>query len=78
MFEWVLNTPLQHTIIPYISIQDQEFFKTFKALKSLKINQAPGFDPIDVNVINHLYDHIKKPIIRLFGDSIKLGVFPEN
>ena len=34
-----------------------EFLET---LKPLKINKAPGFDEIDVKVINHLYNHIKK------------------
>ena len=28
--------------------------------KSLKINKAPGFDQIDVDVINQIYNHIKK------------------
>ena len=49
-----------------------------KAFKSLKINKAPGFDQIDVNLINQIYNHIKEPLIRIFGDSIKLGVFPEK
>ena len=42
------------------------------ALRSLKINKAPCFDEIDVNVINQLYNHIKKPLIRIFDDLIKL------
>ena len=49
-----------------------------KAFKSWKITKAPGFDQIDVNVINRIYNHIKKPLIRIFGDSIKLGVFSEK
>ena len=48
------------------------------AFKSLKLNKAPGFDEIHVNVINQIYDHSKKPLIRILGDSIKLGVFPEK
>ena len=43
-----------------------------EAFKLLKINKAPGFDEIDINVINQLYYHIKKPLIRIFGNSIKL------
>ena len=49
-----------------------------EALKSLKINKAPGFDEIDVNVINQTYNHIKKTLFRIFGDLIKLGIFPEE
>ena len=49
-----------------------------KAFKSYKINKAPGFEQIDANVINQIYKHIKKPLIRIFGDSIKLGVIPEK
>ena len=29
-------------------------------------------------MINQIYNHIKKPLIKIFGDSIKLGVFPEK
>ena len=56
-------------------LTEDEFLK---ASKSLKINKAPGFDQIDVNLINQIYNHIKEPLIRIFGDSIKLGVFPEK
>ena len=49
-----------------------------EVFKSLKINKPPGFDEIDVKVINQIYNHIKKPLIRVFSDSIKLGVFPEK
>ena len=55
------------------SLTEEEFVKAFK---SLKINKASGFDQIDVNVINQIYNHIKKPLIRIFGDSIKF--FPEK
>ena len=45
-----------------------------EAFKSLKIKKAPGFDEIVVDVINH----IRKPLISIFDDSIKLRVFPEK
>ena len=65
------NTKLQEN-----HLTENEFLKAFK---SLKINKAPGFDQIDVNVINQIYNHIKKLLIRIFGDSIKLvGVFQEK
>ena len=47
-------------------------------LKPLKINKAPGFDQAEVNVINQIYSHIKTSLIRIFGNSIKLGVFLEK
>ena len=55
-------------------LTEDEFLEAFK---SLKTNKASGFDEIDVNMINRIYNH-KKPLIRIFGDSIKLGVFPEK
>ena len=52
--------------------------KILEAFKTLKINKAPGFDEIHVNVINQMYNRIRKPLIRIFGDSIKFGVFLEK
>ena len=46
------NTKLQKN-----HLTENEFLE---ALKSLKINKAPGFDKIDVSVINQTYNHIKK------------------
>ena len=43
--------------------------------RSLKVNKASGLGQIDVTVINQIYKHMKIPLIRGFGDSIKLGVF---
>ena len=52
--------------------------KFLKEFKSLKTNKAQGFDQVDVNVISQIYNHINKPLIRIFGDLMKLGVFPEK
>ena len=49
-----------------------------EAFKSLKIKKAPGFDEIVVDVINQICNHIRKPLISIFDDSIKLRVFPEK
>ena len=49
--------------------------KILEAFKTLKINKAPGFDEIHANVINQMYNRIRKLLIRIFGDSIKFGVF---
>ena len=54
---------------------EDKFLKAFKCLKTYK---APGFDQIDVYVIRQIYNHMKKPLIQIFGDSIKLEMFPEN
>ena len=64
------NTKLQET-----PLTEDEFLEAFK---SLKINKLPGFDEIDFNVIYQIYNHNKKPVIRIFGDSMKLRVFPEK
>ena len=56
-------------------LTENEFWE---AIKSLKIKKAPGLDEIDVNVIIQIYNHIKKSLIRIFGDSIKHGAFPEK
>ena len=64
------NTKLQEN-----PLAEDEFLEAFK---SLKMKKVPGFDKIDVNVITQIHNHIKKPITRIFGDSIRLGVFPEK
>ena len=56
-------------------LTEDEFLEAFK---SLKINKSPGFNEIDVNVISQIYNHIKKPLIEIFGASIKLEVFPKK
>ena len=42
------------------------------------MSKAPGFDQADVNVRNQIYDHIKKTLVRIFCNSVTLGVFPEK
>ena len=42
------------------------------------MSKAPGFDQADVNVRNQIYDHIKKTLVRIFCNSLTLGVFPEK
>ena len=44
-------------------LTEDEFLEAFK---SLKISKAPGFDQIDVNLINQIYNHIKKPALLGF------------
>ena len=48
------------------------------AFKSLKINKASSHDGFDVNIIISVYEFIKKPRLKIFNESINLGIFPEN
>ena len=56
-------------------LSEDEFEETFK---SLKRNKAPGHDGLDVNIITSVYELIKKPLLKIFNESINLGIFPEN
>ena len=49
-----------------------------EAFKSLKRNKAHGYDGLDVNIITSVYEFIKKPLLKIFNESIHLGIFPEN
>ena len=49
-----------------------------EALKSLKRNKAPGHDGLDVNIIISVYEFMNKPLLKIFNESINLGIFPEN
>ena len=43
--------------------------------KPLKLNKLSGFEEIRVNVIKQIYNDIKKVLVRISGESIKLGDF---
>ena len=49
-----------------------------EAFKTLKRNKAPGHDSLDVNIITYVYEFIKKPLLKIFNESINLGIFPEK
>ena len=49
-------------------LSEAEFEEGFK---SLKRNKAPGHDDLD-------YEFIKKPLLKIFNESVNLGIFPEN
>ena len=46
-----------------------------KVSKPLKLNKLSGFEEIRVNVIKQIYNDIKKVLVRISGESIKLGDF---
>ena len=57
-------------------LSEDEFGEAFK---SLKRNKAPGLNvDLDVNSITSVYELIKKPLLKIFNESINLGIFPEN
>ena len=49
-----------------------------EAFKSLKKNKAPGPDGSDVNIMISIYEIIKKPLLKIFNDSLLLGIFPQS
>ena len=65
-----INTTLNETML-----SEDEFEEAFKWLKR---NKAPGHDGLDVNIITSVYELIKKPLLKIFNESINLGIFPEN
>ena len=56
-------------------LSEDEFEEAFKPLKVYK---AHGHDGLDVNIITSVYEFIKKPLLKIFNESINLGIFPEN
>ena len=65
-----VNTTLKETVL-----SKEEFEAAFK---SLKRNKGPGHDNLDVNIITSVYEFIEKPLLKIFNESINLGIFPEN
>ena len=48
------------------------------AFKFLKKNKVPGPDGLDVNIIISVYEIIKKPLLKIFNDSLLLVIFPQS
>ena len=46
--------------------------------KSLNLSKASGSDGLDVNIITSVYEFIRKPMLKIFNESLTLGIFPEN
>ena len=49
-----------------------------EAVKSLKKNKASGPDGLDVNIIISVNKIIKRPLLKIFNDSLLLGIFPQT
>ena len=56
-------------------LSEDEFEEIFK---SLKRNKAPVHDGLDVNIMTSVYEFIKKALLKIFIESINLGISPEN
>ena len=53
----------------------QEFEKAFKTLKQ---NNAIGYDGLSGNIIMNVYDSIKVILFKIFKASLEEAVFPEK
>ena len=49
-----------------------------EAVKSLKKNKASGPDGLHVNIIISVYKIIKRPLLKIFNNSLLLGIFPQT
>ena len=56
-------------------LKEKEFKDAFFALKT---NKSPGNDNLHVNVIRKLYHELKIPLMNIFSQSLKKGIFPEK
>ena len=57
-------------------LSENEFEEAFKTLKR---NKTPGHDGLDINIITSVYELIKKKtLVKIFNESINLGVFPKK
>ena len=66
-----INTTLNGTVL-----SEDEFGEAFK---SLKRNKAPGLNVgLDINSITSVYEVMEKPLLKIFNESINLGILPEN
>ena len=66
----IVNTMLNETVLSEDELEE--------AFKLLIRNKPPGHDGLDVNVITSVYELIQKPLLKIFNESINLGIFPEN
>ena len=67
--------PKVNTTLNEKSLTENELDEAFKSLKK---NKAPGPDGLDVNIIISAYKIIKKPLLKIFNDSLLLGIFPQS
>ena len=56
-------------------LTENEFGKSFKPFKK---NKVSGADGLDVNIITSAYEFIKTLLLKIFNETLTLGIFPEN
>ena len=69
------HLPTSNRILKETVLSKGEFEEAFKTLKRSK---APDHDGLDVNIITSVFEFIKKPLLKIFNESINLGIFPEK
>ena len=52
--------------------------KLKEAVASLKPNKNQGRDIIHANVIKTIYEELKRPLLNIFYQSLKSGIFPDK
>ena len=63
------------TIFAGKSVTKQELRRIFC---SLKPNKTPGYDNINVNVVQKIYEELKTPLMLTFNLSLSTGIFPDK
>ena len=69
IFKWYL--PKLNTALNQTQLREGEF----EVLKSLQSDKASG---LNVHVITSVYGYIKMPLLKIFNESLILGVSSEN
>ena len=67
--------PKVNTTLNEKSLTENELDEAFKSLKK---NKAPIPDGLDISIIIFVYKIIKKPLLKIFNDSLLLGIFPQS
>ena len=63
-----VNTTLNETVLSKNEYQE--------AFKSIKRNETPGHDGLDVTIITSLFELITKPLPKFLNEPITLSIFP--
>ena len=56
-------------------LSEKEFKDVFFTLKT---NESPGYDNLNVNVMKRMYHELKIPLMNTFSQSLSTGIFPDK
>ena len=70
-----LYLPHVCTIFAKKSVTEKELKRAFF---SLKLNETPGYDNINSNVVKKIYEELKTPLMRIFNLLLTTGIFPDK